>query len=146
MFVFGDIGLLFQNAELRSSQIGRQMEKWGKRHGSGDNTEAFLQMDRPKILAMMRLVDEDRNGTMGFEEFKVFAQIAMEEHIIQQAQDDNKSQLAPTEQEQTQGDHQGQLNPMEQTQAQALAQVIEQGQENQTGEVSTDLDGSKIVV
>ena len=144
MFVFGFLGLLFQNTELRSSQIGRQMEKWGEKHGSGDSTEAFLQMDRPKILAMMRLVDEDRNGTMGFEEFKVFAQTAMEEHIIQQPQDDNKSQLNPTEQEQAQGDNQGQFNPMEQKQAQA--QVIEQGQENQTGEVSTDLDGSKIVV
>ena len=37
-------------------------------------------MSRPKLLAMMRLVDDDRSGSIGFREFKQFAQCCIEEH------------------------------------------------------------------
>ena len=39
-----------------------------------------FEMSRPKLMAMMRLVDDDRSGSIGFREFRHFATVCIDEH------------------------------------------------------------------
>ena len=64
------------NADIRRLLLDK-MDKMGY-----DNFE----MSRPKLMAMMRLVDDDRSGSIGFREFRHFATMCIAERDEHRAQ------------------------------------------------------------
>jgi hypothetical protein len=61
--------------QITNSDIQLIWHQWGVRNGD-DHT---VDLNRPKLLAMMRLVDDDRSGAITFSEFRRFVLGIVEE-------------------------------------------------------------------
>ena len=81
------------------------MTSWADRNGISE-----FRLFRPKLMAMLRLIDDDRNGYIGLDEFKAFAKrcigkreelqsYGMEDIAEEKAQDDVTDEQAGTESE-----------------------------------------------
>lgn len=53
---------------------------------SHENGHTHLKITRPKLLAMMRLIDHNRDGSINFLEFRRFGMACVEERAIEEAQ------------------------------------------------------------
>jgi hypothetical protein len=65
-------------------QIREKLLSWAK------DTDNEFSLPRPKLLAMMRIVDDDRSGTIGFKEFRAFAKACLLEKQEQEAAERNR--------------------------------------------------------
>ena len=69
-------------------QIRHLVLAWAKSHG-----HEHFSLSRPKLLSMMRIVDDDRSGSIGFREFRNFAQLCLAEKAEEEKMDaDEESQ------------------------------------------------------
>ena len=62
----------YQNLD---NKILKVIQKWAATHGHKD-----FHLNRPKLLSMMRFVDDDRSGKISFREFQRFGCECIEEH------------------------------------------------------------------
>merc|ERR1711871_1246618 len=84
--------------KITDKEILKQITSWSYAHGHKE-----FHIDRPKLLAMMRLVDDDRNGSINKQEFRHFALSCMKEVDGRQVEaseeaSDKKEENVPDEQ------------------------------------------------
>jgi hypothetical protein len=65
-------------------QIREKLLNWSKDTGNR------FSLPRPKLLSIMRIVDDDRSGTIGFKEFRAFAKACLLEKQEQEAAERNR--------------------------------------------------------